>query len=373
MYGNKGISEFTGANKENAEGLKDLREISVKEKSIRADKLFTSASELVKKNTIKYRFENNEEGTKTYRNNNSGTIYHKRSKKETGQGDGDNLGSNRQSSTILESSTNYFNLSDSGKAKSTHKVPLGNGFGCCFKPKLCTKKDEDELQILLIKAQKEIWNNSSHNPLGRQNPKSISALMEGTRSKKCIPRGKSEILLSTSFQEPATHNNSLLFKQRSNSSSVPSLDEIDKLRGDLGKWRQFGYLLAESFDEIKQEQKVLLGERAKDAKVIEALKEQNNKLKALIGHSNTENQRLRDELSSEQRVRENIIKLKDNIDLLNVKIEEIEGEKLKLSKYITGMNREKESLVNENELNSKIIQQLNMKMKVYIYIVYNNI
>ena len=51
---------------------------------------------------------------------------------------------------------------------------------------------------------------------------------------------------------------------------------------EVEKWKKFGYLVAESYDEIKDEHEKLKQEREKDRKIIIALKEQVQKLKQII-------------------------------------------------------------------------------------------
>jgi hypothetical protein len=40
------------------------------------------------------------------------------------------------------------------------------------------------------------------------------------------------------------------------------------------KWKKFGYLVAESYDELKKENEKLKGDKEKDKKIIGALKDQ---------------------------------------------------------------------------------------------------
>ena len=129
------------------------------------------------------------------------------------------------------------------------------------------------------------------------------------------------------------------------------------MRQDLEKWRQFGYLLAESYDELKTQQKKLVEEKERDRKIIAALKEQVNKIKQLLHHSNQENENLREELATEHSIREQFISTKE-------KYQALKEENSQLKKYTTASDEEKKMLINEKEMTSKIVQQLNSKIKV---------
>jgi len=45
------------------------------------------------------------------------------------------------------------------------------------------------------------------------------------------------------------------------------------VQAEIEKWKKFGYLVAESYDEQKKEQEKLKNEREKDKKIISALKD----------------------------------------------------------------------------------------------------
>lgn len=51
---------------------------------------------------------------------------------------------------------------------------------------------------------------------------------------------------------------------------------------EVEKWKKFGYLMAESYDELKKETEKVKAERDKDRKIVIALKEQIGKLKQII-------------------------------------------------------------------------------------------
>jgi hypothetical protein len=51
---------------------------------------------------------------------------------------------------------------------------------------------------------------------------------------------------------------------------------------EVEKWKKFGYLMAESYDELKKENEKLKQEKEKDRKIVIALKDQVDKLKKII-------------------------------------------------------------------------------------------
>ena len=55
---------------------------------------------------------------------------------------------------------------------------------------------------------------------------------------------------------------------------------------EIEKWKKFGYLMAESYDELKKEHEKDKVERDKDKKIIAAMKDQITKLKQIIQAKN---------------------------------------------------------------------------------------
>jgi len=51
---------------------------------------------------------------------------------------------------------------------------------------------------------------------------------------------------------------------------------------EVEKWKKFGYLMAESYDELKKENEKIKQEREKDRKIMVALKDQVDKLRQII-------------------------------------------------------------------------------------------
>lgn len=57
---------------------------------------------------------------------------------------------------------------------------------------------------------------------------------------------------------------------------------------EVEKWKKFGYLMAESYDELKQETEALKAERETDRKIVIALRDQIDKLKQIIAAKESE-------------------------------------------------------------------------------------
>ncbi len=108
------------------------------------------------------------------------------------------------------------------------------------------------------------------------------------------------------------------------------------------KWREFGRLLAESYDRLQRKRGVELAEAAKGRLIVDALKDQVAKLKAILKYTSAENKGLREELES-----------------LKTKTDNLSGENSTLRK-------EKTMLENEKTLTTRLVQQLNDKVKVII-------
>ena len=61
---------------------------------------------------------------------------------------------------------------------------------------------------------------------------------------------------------------------------------------EVAKWKEFGTLMAESYQDLKKKFESLLAERHKEKQIIGRQKEQIKKLKALLAHSQGEVERL---------------------------------------------------------------------------------
>ena len=135
-------------------------------------------------------------------------------------------------------------------------------------------------------------------------------------------------------------------------------------QAELEKWKEFGYLLAESYDQLKKNCNKELAESARSKEIIKALKDQIGKLKDLLKHANKENEALRTELASEENIREEFIANRNKLEAALEENKNIYKEKENLLKRVTAAEKEKEFLSNEKTLSEKLVQQLNDKIKV---------
>jgi len=79
---------------------------------------------------------------------------------------------------------------------------------------------------------------------------------------------------------PSLENSSITGNQNINRTSVTTTTAAGS--AEIEKWKKFGYLMAESYDELKKENEKLKHEREKDRKIVHALKDQVDKLKLII-------------------------------------------------------------------------------------------
>jgi len=149
-----------------------------------------------------------------------------------------------------------------------------------------------------------------------------------------------------------------------NSESLITKMSEKELRQDLAKWREFGHLMAESYDQLKKKHAAIASDSNKNKQIVEALKEQINKLKALLKHSSNENRLLREELENRENVDFNIKEMKAKIEELTEENRIVKKDRDATVKNLAGRNQEKEILENEKALNNKLVQQLNEKIKV---------
>ena len=70
----------------------------------------------------------------------------------------------------------------------------------------------------------------------------------------------------------------------------------------MAKWKEFGLLMAENYQDLKKRLEVLTAERAKDQAIITKQKEQIKKLKTLLAHTQTE---LEDQRRASQKPEDN--------------------------------------------------------------------
>jgi hypothetical protein len=137
-----------------------------------------------------------------------------------------------------------------------------------------------------------------------------------------------------------------------------------KLRADLEKWREFGYLLAESYDQLKKNVANERSQHVQDAEIVRALKEQVTKLKTLLKHSYKENEALRAELASRETLREQYVVRNVRPDLPE-EYKALQKENDKLLKLLAAVTKEKDILDKEKLNSAKLVQQLSDKIKVH--------
>lgn len=200
---------------------------------------------------------------------------------------------------------------------------------------------KDILQMLISKAQSELEN-------------CTLPLDDKTEGQENSVHEKEDSFLSTVREA----------KEKTGNTAIQS--EI--LSGELEKWRQFGYLLAESYDQLKKNYNQQLTESGKFKQIIKALKDQVGKLKALLTHKTSENENLLSELANEENIREDYIRLKNEFENLQKENIELKKGNHQLMTQISASEKQIEILGNEKLLNEKLVQQLNEKIKVIFFI-----
>ncbi len=155
-------------------------------------------------------------------------------------------------------------------------------------------------------------------------------------------------------------------RSRGQGAAPETLPMGDKeLRQESAKWREFGYLLTESYDQLKQRHAAAVAETQRSQQIVFALKEQVEKLKALLKHSSTENRCLREKLDSiEKGEITDCGEMKQKYERAVEETRMMKKERDALAKSLAGKQQENEILENEKLLNNKLVQQLNDKIKV---------
>ena len=141
-----------------------------------------------------------------------------------------------------------------------------------------------------------------------------------------------------------------------------------ELRHEISKWREFGYLLTESYDQLKRKYNTDIVDAGKNKQITAALKEQINKLKALLKHSSNENRVLREQIESNETSGNFISELKNKYEEMVEEVRQMRKENGMLARNLANRSQEKEILENEKVLNNKLVQQLNEKIKVRIWL-----
>jgi len=197
----------------------------------------------------------------------------------------------------------------------------------------------DPFQILLNKAQKELQKCGNYDT-DSNGELSISESMANT-----VREARKEEYLQKSTNE--------------------NKNEIEMLKKEVEKWKEFGYLLAESYDQLKKNFAKESNENSKNKKIVIALKEQVSKLKDLLKHVQNEKEKIEQELSNEETIREQFIMNKNKFVDINSENARLKQESEKLAKKLNALEKENEILYNEKSLNEKMVTQLNEKIKVF--------
>jgi hypothetical protein len=105
------------------------------------------------------------------------------------------------------------------------------------------------------------------------------------------------ITKNTDMANIPSENTSLTINNNRTTSSIAEIE----------KWKKFGYLMAESYDELKKENEKIKQEREKDRKIVHALKDQVDKLKLIIKARRTDegiesSERKRDDLEKDRQI-----------------------------------------------------------------------
>jgi uncharacterized membrane-anchored protein YjiN (DUF445 family) len=137
------------------------------------------------------------------------------------------------------------------------------------------------------------------------------------------------------------------------------------LKGEVAKWKEFGHLLAESYDRLKKKYAKQVEAEKKGKQITEALKDQVNKLKALLNHCNAENKDLKQMLENSSPYSNlSYIDLEKRVSELMEENETLRKDKQNADRLVVALTQEKDILENEKTLNNKLVQQLNDKIKV---------
>jgi chromosome segregation ATPase len=168
--------------------------------------------------------------------------------------------------------------------------------------------------------------------------KLIKNFPQTTVSKRVLLQSSTGSILK---ERSNTENNTNVMKKELK-ENVAKFHKQENWKMEMAKWHEFGHNLAESYDRLKQKYTQQIETEGKNAKIVNALKEELGKLTESLNNSKEENK-----------------KLKESMVELTKKNEELE-------KRLVIECEERSILENERELNTKLITQLNNKIKVLI-------
>jgi len=135
---------------------------------------------------------------------------------------------------------------------------------------------------------------------------------------------------------------------RQMSSPKRITEESEKgLKDEVEKWRIFGKMMAESYDDLNKKYTEFMKEKEKDKKIVNALKDQVNTLKALLKASKDENLKIQESafrVSKESLPEKNEAKEQKEIANLIDELEIIKNQNLEAMKIMDFLKNENEAL-----------------------------
>eukprot|EP00826_Nyctotherus_ovalis_P051494 TRINITY_DN6439_c0_g3_i3.p1 TRINITY_DN6439_c0_g3~~TRINITY_DN6439_c0_g3_i3.p1 ORF type:complete len:216 (-),score=36.13 TRINITY_DN6439_c0_g3_i3:519-1166(-) len=135
-----------------------------------------------------------------------------------------------------------------------------------------------------------------------------------------------------------------------------------ELREEMRKWREFGQLINESYEQLKKKYIEQSAEEEKKKKMMAALEDEVKNLKELLRQSGVENRNLRETM--EESSNSTIAELKRQNNKLREENIILRKEKEGLERLLTAKQQEQDILEDEKTVSNKLIQQLNDKIKV---------
>lgn len=134
-----------------------------------------------------------------------------------------------------------------------------------------------------------------------------------------------------------------------------------ELISELEKWRECCKALIEIYDSLNKKLYSCSNKSTNTKEIIKELKEKVDKLNTLLYHATAENRILNEKLEKQNNISENQLKIAELAE---------ENETLKqaneiLQKQLNNIKKDYKILENERIVSSKLVQQLNIKIKVW--------
>lgn len=134
------------------------------------------------------------------------------------------------------------------------------------------------------------------------------------------------------------------------------------MREEVKKWREFGQLINESYEQLKKKYIEQSAEEGRRKKFVAALEEEIKSLKELLRQSGVENRNLRETMEGSSN--SVIAELRQQNNKLREENVILKKEKEGLEKLLNVKQQEQDILEDEKTISNKLIQQLNDKIKV---------